>query len=833
MTPSPSCDILVETIRKGGEKRGNANCVIDYFEGGLMDYKVIAAALAGLLHDVGKLEQRAQVDSWKLPDGIDKEGQPAHAAWTQYFIQHYVPKQWQGIAFAGAYHHHPEKSPASDKSLGELVALADKLSAGERADLSDQSQKPPRQMVTIFDRLSLEKSPKLRAENFLPLRALQLREDTLFPGRQVTKEKEGNEYAELVNGLRKAAKEDTPNGEAYLENLLNALQRYTWCVPSAYYHSVPDVSLYDHLRMTAALAVCMAERSPEDIHVLLDLVTKKFHTDTFSDKRLEEPLALLVGGDISGIQQFIYTISAKGAAKTLRGRSFYLQLLTEAALRFTLRKLDLPYTNVIYSGGGHFFLLAPLSAADKMPGIQREITNILLRHHGTSLYLALGSAKVPAGGFASGKFPAYWSEMHRELVAQKQRRFSELGDQMHASVFAPPEFGGNPDLACAVCGEDHRKTQIWNELESQDRICSLCFSFSKQLGGKLPTTQFVALGIGEAARQSNETALDVLAEFGVKVQLLTAADEDVKLTGEQIVIWALDDPENDRWPSVNNAAPVHAIRYTANHVPEQSFDELQEKVGGGFKRLGVLRMDVDDLGKFFKSGFGPYATLARLASLSFQSSLFFEGWLKRLCANENIYTVYSGGDDVFLIGPWDIMPELAQMIVKDFKRFTGGHTGLHISAGMAFIGGKYPVYQAADDAKETLEKAKALDGKDAFSYLDTAWKWSVFSDVADKQKRIENLVTPKEKGGLGGPHSLTQILRRLSADAELHSHGRSRRAWGHWIWMGMYLMTRMMEQNKGIAPELKAIQESLSSADYKNLNQWGTAARWTQLKTRK
>ncbi len=802
-----------------------------------MDNKILTAALAGLLHDVGKMEQRALVDPRKLPEGIDKEGQPAHAAWTQYFVQHYVPKQWQGSAFAGAYHHHPEKSPALDKSLSELVALADKLSAGERADLPEKTKKQPRQIVSIFDRLSLKNPSVVKAENFIPLRPLSLKDDALFPVKQVGKEKEGNDYAELVEGLRKAAKEDTSNGEVYIENLLGALQRYAWCVPSAYYHSVPDVSLYDHLRMTAALAVCMAERSPEDIHDLLDMVSQKFHDEKFSDKRLEEPLALLVGGDISGIQQFIYTISAKGAAKTLRGRSFYLQLLTEAALRFTLRKLGLPYVNVIYSGGGHFFLLAPLSAADKLPEIQREITRVLLRHHGTSLYLALGFSKVPASGFASGEFPEYWSKMYQELAGQKQRRYSELGDQMYVSVFAPPEFGGNPDQTCVVCGEDHRKTQKWDELESQDRICSLCLSFSKQLGGKLPNTQFVALGLGEAVEQKNETALDVLAEFGMKVQLLENSREEVNISAEQVVLWALDDPEKDQWPSVKSSTPVHAIHYTANHIPEYTFDGLQKEVEGGFEKLGVLRMDVDDLGKFFKSGFGRYATLARLASLSFQSSLFFEGWLKRVCESEKfkglIYTVYSGGDDVFLIGPWDIMPDLAQTIVKDFVRFTGGHTDLHLSAGMAFIGGKYPVYQAAEDAKETLDQAKDLPGKDAFSYLDTAWKWSDFSDVAEKQKQIEHLVTPKDKGGLGGPRSLIQILRRLSSDSELHSQGKSRRAWGHWIWMGMYLLTRMMEQNKPLASELKTIQDSLHGANYKNLNQWGTAARWTQLKTRK
>jgi uncharacterized membrane protein len=36
----------------------------------------------------------------------------------------------------------------------------------------------------------------------------------------------------------------------------------------------------------------------------------------------------------------------------------YLQLLTEATARYVLRRLNLPITNLIYSGGGNFYLLA-------------------------------------------------------------------------------------------------------------------------------------------------------------------------------------------------------------------------------------------------------------------------------------------------------------------------------------------------------------------------------------------------------------------------------------------------------------------------------------------
>ena len=44
-----------------------------------MDEKILSAALAGLLHDVGKMEQRALTMPRKSAPGFEGEGQPAHA----------------------------------------------------------------------------------------------------------------------------------------------------------------------------------------------------------------------------------------------------------------------------------------------------------------------------------------------------------------------------------------------------------------------------------------------------------------------------------------------------------------------------------------------------------------------------------------------------------------------------------------------------------------------------------------------------------------------------------------------------------------------------------
>ena len=67
---------------------------------------------------------------------------------------------------------------------------------------------------------------------------------------------------------------------------------------------VPHISFYDAVKSAAAIHDCLEYGQ--------------------TDKRF-----LLVSGDFSGIQDAIYTIASSGALKTLRARSFLLELLTE------------------------------------------------------------------------------------------------------------------------------------------------------------------------------------------------------------------------------------------------------------------------------------------------------------------------------------------------------------------------------------------------------------------------------------------------------------------------------------------------------------------------
>ncbi|PWH13625.1 MAG: type III-A CRISPR-associated protein Cas10/Csm1 [Anaerolineae bacterium] len=798
--------------------------------------EVWKAALAGLLHDIGKFAQRAGVEvreEWRDPQTKADFGYQ-HALHTYRFVDQYLPAAIKDeLKVLAAYHHRP-------KGRGNVIQLADHLAAGERrkqeGDDSDRKAHP-RQLHPVFIgiRADGQEHPYKGQDRFyFPLQPLALEESVIFPAVEPLKEQEAwQAYEKLWNAFCREAEqlksqyEQSQAWESYVESMLSLMQRYTWCIPAAYFKAIPDVSLYDHSRMTAALAACLAE---------FDDVTLERIAQT--PEQSEAPVALLVGGDISGVQDFIYTISSKGAAKMLRGRSFYLQLLTEAVLRFVLRRLALPYTNVIYAGGGHFYLLAPPSVEKEIPTIQAEIAKHLLAQHHTQLVLVLQSIPLTADHFQAGKLSEAWQTLNQKLSIAKNRRYGELADVFYQEIFEVPEFGGNPNATCSVCGDERRGAQEWDEWEAQSKICPLCRSFAETIGRELPNTRFLALKFSddESVYTISQTALGILARFGMDVEFLSSPSQTVEVTqGQTLVLWALENPPQGQWPSATQTA-VRWLRYTPHRVPPLTFDELQKKCSSGFERLGVLRMDVDNLGTVFKDGLGQAFSLSRMATLSFQISLFFEGWLKRIVERTEwqdlVYTVYSGGDDLFLIAPWEKVPAIAQKIVEDFYRYTA-HAGLHLSGGMAFIDGKYPIYEAAQDAAEAEELAKKA-GKNAFGFLNRAWNWKTFRELSQRKDALKELVQGETDEAQAGPRSILQVLRTLAIMEEEAIQIKGRPVWGRWMWLGAYQLKRLEERQKN-KPELKQKIAALHKEiePFQNLDIWGAAARWAMLETRK
>ncbi len=837
------------------------------------------AAAAGLLHDIGKFALRAGESTTQLRDSEAQQlfGHE-HALLTSDFISQFVPKRWaEPIHRPAAFHHRPQDW------LSAAVAVADRLSAGERSDQADDSRAAqPRQLLTIFSDLYTEEG--VGKDAYLPLGELRIEKDALKPGDPKPDNEVNSAYADLWKAFKREAASlhncfaDSGDLDVYLEGLLMLLQRFTWMMPSAYYRSRPDISLYDHGRMTAALSAVLAGSGIGEAEML---------AMAQNPEGITRPVALLVGGDLSGVQDFIYTITSRGAASALRGRSFYLQILTEALVRFILRRLDLPCTNLIYAGGGHFYLLARPADAEKLGELQRRISEVLLEAHHGDLYLALGWVELAGTDFFEGRISEAWERVGLQLQRAKQRRFSELGGGL-VKVFEPQGHGGNEDKQCQVCGQEHPGTRKFAK-DGEDegvRKCPDCLAY-EALGEQLRNAEALLL---ERVSAEGEAPADgwekTLARLGLRARLFDG-DKWSSLPAGGGVLLALSDDALPKLACAPGSNRVTGRRLLVNITPifrqeDQDQTEVQSLKGlpavgsvkpfevmevqsHGVKRLGVLRMDVDNLGKLFSEGFklpddkGNRATLSRVAGLSFAISLFIEGWVELIGKEMNaegrkgkrgdsLYSIYSGGDDLFVVGGWDQVVEFARRVRADLSEFTAGHPGVHASAGIALVGGKYPLSQAALDAGRAEHKAKAhrwaANGrsgeKDSVSFLGQALDWATFG-LEECDETGENTAHATFHRLMEVEESVrTSLIRRLGRLYALYAEKQTERArkgldrrkdggrqdlFGPWNWRAAYLLRRIEKKD----PNVERLRAEIQSNDFASIEWIGLAARWAEL----
>jgi len=157
----------------------------------------------------------------------------------------------------------------------------------------------------------------------------------------------------------------------------------------------------------------------------------------------------------------------------------------------------------------------------------------------------------------------------------------------------------------------------------------------------------------------------------------------------------------------NNPAPEQNAPKTFNHL---ACEERQPEGNNGWHgkiAIATLKGDVDNLGRIFQKGLAK-PSLAKTAALSRQMNHFFSLWLPAYCAAHarNTYTVFAGGDDFFLIGPWLQIQQLAAAMREHFKKYVADNPQITFSAGIAISKPGLPVPKLSVFAEEALEQAK-------------------------------------------------------------------------------------------------------------------------------
>jgi CRISPR-associated protein Csm1 len=637
--------------------------------------------------------------------------------------------------------------------------------------------------------------------------------------------------------------------DAFALAWLSLLRTYAWCVPAAAYADEPDVSLADHLQVTGALAACLWDL-PEDALARLE-----------ADSSRDEPVALLAGGDVSGIQRFLYTISSSGAAKSLRGRSAYLSLLCDAVAEYVRRGLELPPSNVLYSSGGHFYLLAPLSAVDQLPRLREEVTRVLLDFFGGDVAVVLEAIELLASDLKVDRnlprspLGERWRELGGKLRAAKQTLLREVARADPGKVFGPFGVGG-PEVFCVVCHSEPDQPQglkdrglsrpVPDVAEEAERKCSLCESF-EELSRRIARAEYLVLRRVEPRTRGELKWHSVLTALGVELWL---DKEDALMERHRDGDWVLR--LNDlslaavRLPT--GAVPVVASRFLPNFTPFQDDGAIREMAdlaqsSDGAPYFGALRMDVDNLGRLFSEGLGGRLSLSRLATLSRSLSTFFEGYLNRICeeldpGHAHLYLLYSGGDDLLAVGSWDKIVSLAERVREEFRRYTCHNPALTLSGGTSLHHEKFPLYQAAELAGGLLEAAKAWerDGrtKDAFNLWGQRLEWDALAwarqwhdsltDWLDHDKVRRAFVFKLAR--IASMHD--EIQNEFSRRRDL-TEDQVRRRVRHerWLWTLVYYLVK---ESAELQADLRRFQEELVHEG--RVRYLASLARWVELSTR-
>ncbi len=705
-------------------------------------------ALAALLHDLGKLVSRSHRHREKYePKEWYAVKKWPHSGVGAYFIKqniaHFVGMDESVIEFVRNHH-----DPTTTEE--RILQLADWLASGERKKDEDleSGKASESRMISIFSRLF-----NGQGDSYYPARALRLEEE-YFP--VTDSNTQSDEYEVLTSGLERDLK--ALNGNHLEQRLLALLEKYLWAVPAQTPTKVgrylPDISLYDHSRAVAAIATALCLEQVTD-----DQITTWTSNIEISKYPVDTPF-LLVHGDLSGTQDFIKSVPGKGAAKSLKGRSVYLSLLMEILARFLVDRLQLGLANILYTGGGNFFLLAPARKVAELENLRREITEVLLEAHSGEIGLSLGWVPLPISAFFDGQqLKDCFKEASESAGEWKARRFSELGLAARFGEIFTPAIPSSPSQESKVgtCAGCHRTRPIVNE---DEHLCAMCESY-KDITEVLKTAQFLTLSPCTPVRHKDYNAYsDVFKAFGYEIRFHQEPIKgaiNLRLNSTDL------SPDWEGFYFLPVALPLREDGKTL-----KDFDALA-KDSEGDDLLGWVKLDVDNLGKIFKNGltkekeegkdYRDY-TLSRIITLSRMFSLFFSVHVQKVF--EPLYLVYSGGDDTLALGPWNMAWDRLRRLREDFQNYVCNHPRITFSAVFQTLPPKYPVTKALDELEHLLSEAKSADGKNRVSVLGIPLRWFPASGNGDELGEVLEIVRLLEQADEKRRLHLARRLLRLT-----------------------------------------------------------------------
>lgn len=713
------------------------------------DYKLIDVAYGALLHDIGKFYQRTYEKSDLSRRELEttryhKNGNyysHLHSGYTSRFLNKYLEMNNEFEKLTSEHHHIDESEHFLNiiKKADQIASAIDRQD--ELKDNEAENKKGSFITARLYSVLSEVHFGKEKNDN--SIFSLSTRDQMNIPDANFVRKslKESvdeykilfDEFADEIEKNIYLKKRVNFIAYNYMYNLLN---KYLVTVPASTYGGVKSaVSLFDHLKISSAIASCLYDKTCYD-----------------------QEMFYMLEIDVSGIQSFIYQVvegsgTKPGLSKALRGRSILVGLITNAISYAFLNEFGLTVSNILFNTGGGSMILLPYnqSIEKRVMDLSKKIRKSLFDFFQTDITFV--NAMLPVNKKELETFQTDKAiELKSLLGRNKMRKYQDIIDDADF-FFDKIDFNSK----CNTCGRVSKSEQCF--------ICKMVEKISQIY------TKNESFGIVYDFNKTIDIKNIETLDLGF-VRLLFINDKSYLIDDE--ISWYVD--------SINNFGFGNEIM-TANDVPLDkdsntilSFEKILKLTPEeyGDKKLAILKMDVDNLGGIFAFGLKAsdeprvQRSISKYVTMSRLMEFFFGHEIKNICRevslkiSENIddikngtmfYINYAGGDDLVIIGSAYSIVELALEIHKRFTEFTN-NKNITISGGINFQNDKKPIRFGVQMAEEALSMSKDGD-KNAITLLNTTVPFVEFEELLVEVKEICKFI-------LEGKLSRTMLFNLMS-----------------------------------------------------------------------
>lgn len=741
-----------------------------------MDSKILV--LSALMHDIGKFAQRANRPCSKELEGeylpqFNGKYTHWHALYSDYFIENNLPlpgeleKSRSHIARIASVHHRPVEN-----NLEEMcISIADRLSSGadriENIETEFQSGFRESRLVSVFDEIEMVNHEfKAPGNYYYRLNPLDVHEDIIFPVKGQAKGP-AKKYQQLFDQFENAlSKLNTKNGFTfYLENIVTILERFTWAIPSSSYKTLSDISLFDHSLSTAGIAQALFLYHKE--------------TGTIPSYKDNDEKCILLSGDISGIQKYIFGIShssGRGVSKIFRARSFYIQAIVQSVVLEIQNQLNVYPVCRLMDSGGKFILLLPNTSFVKqeLEKIDQNVQAWFRRKFKGLLTLSLAwTTHLTQQNFKMNNFKDKIDESNEALDTAKlqklKKTFKTDGNVINHDY---TEFNTGNCYLCEVNAADAKSSETYGaDGENILPVCRDCYDQIIYIGKRLPRAKYLVYGEHGKIPLFGKIRLSILNKKDFKPDnfchietftdnsgycrariarhLPSLSKEELK-NGQLFSLFEKEEGfQNMIKPLEEN--PEASVPKTFSMIADKSRKQLEDGTLTGRPLLGFMKADVDNLGLIFSMGLGKKLSIARLASLSRMINLFFSDYIVELLKQDfpDIYVVFAGGDDLFLIGPWNQTITFAITMREKLSKFCAMNPDITLSCGILTAKPRLPVRKAAEITEQYLESAKKVNSKNriknSVSFLKANISWEKFEEFIALGKKFDRALEEKKR----------------------------------------------------------------------------------------